>query len=78
MQVKFFDIDWDTTVDDDNQNDWNVRNHHNLNLPKEVVLEVVDSPNETDAVMDWGADVLSDTYGYCVNGFNFEVIKNRK
>ena len=64
MLVKFFDIDWDTT-DDNEDNDWNVRNHHNLNLPKEVVLEV----EETSEM----ADVLSDAYGYCVNSFNFEV-----
>lgn len=41
-------------------------------LPTETVLEVED---DCEVSME-GADVLSDKYGYCVHGFEFEVLKS--
>jgi len=37
-------------------------------LPTETILEV---PADCDVEME-GADILSDQFGYCVHGFDFE------
>jgi hypothetical protein len=42
-----------------------------VELPSEVTLEV---PKDKDVDLE-GADVLSDKYGWCVKGFEFEVVK---
>lgn len=52
--IRFFNIDWDTDGEE-------------VNLPKEVILEV---ENDVDVSLE-GADLLSDKYGWCVNGFTF-------
>lgn len=61
MKVRFYDINWDTDPLDDAQED---------SLPKETTLDVDD---DVDLELD-GADVLSDKYGFCVFGFNYEVL----
>ena len=60
MQVRFFDIDWDT--DGESQTE--------LGLPTECVLEVAD---DTELPVD-GADCLSNEWGWCVNSFDFEFL----
>lgn len=40
-------------------------------LPTETTLEVDDDLD----ICEEGADVLSDTYGWCVNSFNYEEVK---
>ena len=57
MQVRFYDIQWDTDGE-------------KVDLPAECVLEVDDDID----LEEEGADALSDEYGFCVFGCNFEVI----
>lgn len=57
MQVRFYDIDWDTDDED-------------VDLPAEVTLEVDDDLD----VEEEGSDILSDQYGWCVKGVNYEVL----
>jgi hypothetical protein len=42
-----------------------------VELPSEVTLDV---PKDKDVDLE-GADVLSDKFGWCVKGFEFEVVK---
>lgn len=42
-----------------------------VDLPKEVILEV---DGDRDISIE-GADELSDKYGWCVEGFDFEILK---
>ena len=60
MLVKFSHIDWDTSSDDEND-DVPV-------LPKEITIEVDDDVN----VDTEGADILSDHFGFCINGFSWD------
>ena len=60
MQVRFFDIDWDMTEDDSEE----TRTPQDCGLPSECVLEVED---DIDLAED-GTDVLSQHYGWLVNG----------
>lgn len=65
MRVRFYNIQWDTTDDNDEGESPSAAD---LGLPEEVTLDVDDDLClETE-----GADVLSDRYGFCVFGFNFE------
>ena len=59
MIVKMSNIDWDTD------------GRKVKNLPKEVTVEVDDGCD----VEYEGADILSDKFGFCVNGFSFEIVK---
>jgi hypothetical protein len=61
MKVRFFNIVWDT---DDDQ----------VDLPDDVTLDTDLEDNED--VQYRGADVLSDTYGWCVVTFNYEILDN--
>jgi len=49
--------------------DWDT-DDESVDLPREVVLDI---DKDTDVVNE-GADCLSDVYGWCVNGFNYEVL----
>ena len=64
MKVRFFNIQWDTTDDDfpDGNPD--------VSLPAEITCEVED---DLDVAYE-GADVLSDREGWCVFGFEYEII----
>lgn len=66
MKVRFYEIEWDTSTDDEE-----MATIEPPSLPLETVLEVDD---DTD-LEDNGADVLSDKYGFCVFSFEFEVIR---
>ena len=59
MIVKMSQIDWDTD------------GRKVKNLPKEVTVEVDD---DCDVEYE-GADILSDKFGFCVNSFSFEIVK---
>lgn len=62
--VRLFDIRWDT--DDENPDE--------LGLPEEQIAVVDDDFDpEEDA-----ADLLSDEYGFCVQGCSFKVLDNPK
>jgi hypothetical protein len=69
MQVLFYDIDWDTSGGD--EEDEKLLTAAYLGLPEAVTLEVDDDLD----LEEKGADVLSDKYGYCVNACSFEIIK---
>ena len=56
-KVRFSNIEWDT----DGQG---------VDLPKEVILEVMDIDDDFN---DVGADILSDKFGFCVHSFNHEI-----
>lgn len=67
--IYVYDIDWDIDDwdgDDDVEND--------PDLPTEVTVEVpMDVINNgSDAVDDYISNYLSDEYGYCHNGFNYD------
>lgn len=66
MLVRFTDIDWDTT-DEENED---IEEDFGNRLPKTVTLEVDDDVELSTE----GADVLSDKYGWCVNSFNYEIV----
>jgi hypothetical protein len=64
MKVKFSNINWDTS-------DYNLEVVEVAEeLPAEVVLEMDDD----DDVSLYGADVLSDEFGWCVISFDFEIL----
>lgn len=56
--VKIWDIDWDTDGEDIPE------------LPKEITLQLPEDKVDEDEISDY----LSDTYGFCHNGFEFEVL----
>ena len=60
---KLYDINWDV----DNKKDLKT-------LPKQHIIKV----DENFSVEYDGADILSDTFGFCVNGFKFKEMKNKK
>lgn len=60
MKIKFFNINWDTDY----------MNPKRLGLPSEITIDVSE---DFDPEME-GADLLSDKYGFCVFGFEFEKI----
>ena len=66
MNIRFHNIQWDTSGDDSEQVD--------VGLPTEVTLEVDDDLD----VSTEGADVLSDKYGFCVFGFDYTKIMQAK
>lgn len=65
MRIKIRNIDWD--VDDINDR---------KGLPKNVTLELDDErdfdKSDPDECL---ADMLSDEYGFCVNNFDYEIVK---
>ena len=68
MQVRFFNIDWDTTEDDSEES----CTPEECSLPSECILEVegdVDLANE-------GAEVLTQHYGWLVNACSYEVVEH--
>lgn len=67
-KFKITDIIWDQDEDDDTK------------LPKEFEIDVevddyIDFRSPID-VGDWIGDAISDKYGYCHYGFNYEEVKN--
>jgi hypothetical protein len=62
MTYRFFNIRWDTDG----------MCPEVLSLPRETALEIQDPALRPEQD---GADILSDKYGYCVFGFEFERIE---
>ncbi len=60
MKVRVFDIDWDT-------------DEEAVDCPTEVVIEIPED-SEYDLDEDLGG-ILTEAYGWCINGCNYEVIK---
>ena len=67
MQVRFFDINWDMSDEEE------TRTPEECGLPTECVLDVED---DIDLKED-GADVLSQHYGWLVNGCSYEVVEQK-
>jgi hypothetical protein len=67
MKVRCFDIDWDTS----NGTGESSPTAAECGLPSETIMEMDD---DTD-VEEEGTDYLSDEFGYCVFGFNFEILE---
>lgn len=63
IKVKCTEIQWDTDGDKE----------LSKSLPKEVAL-IIDDYCEGDYLDDELADMLSDKYGFCLFGFNYEII----
>lgn len=63
IKVKCTEIQWDTDGDKE----------LSKSLPKEVTL-IIDDYCEGDYLDDELADMLSDKYGFCLFGFNYEII----
>lgn len=66
LKVKFSDINWDIDKEDFFYNE-------DLMLPKEFTTDVPAPEDDTD-LSDYLSDWLSDEYGFCHNGFNYQVI----
>ena len=60
MKIKTTKINWDTPDED-------APDGHQVDLPQQVELEV----DHEDEI----ADKLSDIYGWCIYGLNYEIIK---
>ena len=60
MKIKTTKINWDITDED-------APDGHQVDLPQQVELEV----DHEDEI----ADKLSDIYGWCIYGLNYEIIK---
>ena len=60
MKIKTTKINWDTTDED-------APDGHQVDLPQQVELEV----DHEDEI----ADKLSDIYGWCIYGLNYEIKK---
>lgn len=59
MKVHFFNIDWDT-------------DGKKVDLPSEVLMEGIDPDTDLE---EEGADLLSDQYGWCLFGCNYEIVE---
>ena len=71
MKIKVTDIVYDTDIDDDSS-DFVL----NSDLPSEIILEVdglIDIETEI-ADQQSIADAISDTTGWCVSGYNYEIL----
>lgn len=68
MQIKIKNIKWDI---DDNEN-----SSTQLNLPTEIIEEFNcdDKEELDDMISNW----LSDSFGYCHFGFDYEIEKDEK
>jgi hypothetical protein len=65
MKIKVTDIVYDTDIDDDSS-----QFVLNSDLPSEMIVEV-------DGIIDVEseiADAISDKTGWCVQGFNYEIL----
>jgi hypothetical protein len=74
-RIKFYDIDW--CIDDEESD--NECDKADVDLPKEMTLELEFSDNESDECIEIiiakdGADYLSEVEGFLVNGFCFEIL----
>ena len=73
--IKFYDIDW--CIDDEESD--NECDKVDVDLPKEMTLELEFSDDESDEfiesiIYEDGADYLSEVEGFLVNGFCFEIL----
>ncbi len=60
MNIRFYNIKWDT-------------DNSGTDLPEEITL-TSDTFKDDEDVSLYGADLLSDTYGFCVINFSYEII----
>ena len=65
VKVKIFNIEWDMDEDDD------------AVLPTEIVNEF-DYKGDNDELEETITDWLSDEYGYCHEGYDYEIIEEEK
>ena len=65
VKVKIFNIEWDMDEDDDTV------------LPTEIVNEF-DYKGDNDELEETITDWLSDEYGYCHEGYDYEIIEEEK
>jgi len=73
--IKFYDIDW--CIDDEESD--NECDKVDVDLPKEMTLELEFSDDESDEfiesiIYEDGAEYLSEVEGFLVNGFCFEIL----
>ena len=64
MKVRFTNIQWDTDG----------MSLEACELPTETILEVDQEEDMNQYLEDEGANLLSDQYGFCVDGCSFEII----
>lgn len=67
VKVKCTEIQWDTDGDKELFK----------SLPQEVEI-TLDDCVESDYLDDELADALSDLYGFCIEGYNYEIIESTK
>ena len=65
--IHLYDIDWDTSSDDDDSS----AVQEECNLPSDVTVVVNRRWNPEEEA----ADYLSDNFGFCVNGCQWEEVK---
>lgn len=65
MRVVISNIEWDTDGE----------NPEELGLPTDCIEVGVEDGVEEDELDDWISDYLSDIYGYCHNGFSYDIIE---
>lgn len=73
-EIEFY-VDYDILFDVD---EWEENNKEDIDLPSELTLSIydfnyVDGETDIDELNDAIGDYLSDEYGYCHNGFQFDV-----
>lgn len=77
MEKKFevSKIKWDVTDDDMSKKE---QKEILATLPKKVIVTITDYDvedlNDEEEVEEYIADYLSDEYGYCHNGFDYNII----
>ena len=65
MKIIAVDIDWDTDGED-------VNLPREVEIPGEIIPEDADIDEYIEGYAEEVEDYLSDTYGFCVFGFNLE------
>lgn len=63
MKIKCYNIEWDTDGD----------KKILKKLPKEVIVNLEDYDDEMD-LDEQLADIISDEFGFCIFGFEYEII----
>lgn len=67
LRVKFSNVQWDIDEEDSFYNE-------ELILPQNFTANVPAPEDDDTDLSDYLSDWLSDEYGYCHNGFNYQVI----
>ena len=67
LRVKFSNVNWDVDEED-------FFSDEDIILPTEFTTYIQPPEDEDIELSEYLSDWLSDEYGYCHNGFNFEII----